>query len=685
MGWVVVRSSKREDSLLLTGLAGACVILLVLALYMTRQNSDNLLRKEAETTAVGWADYLGSSLKNVEDIFEGRELGLENRWFLKHMENVGDIFLYKFFDLNGVLQLTSSKLDGAYAKSADKSHNGNETAKTALLKGEPSTFVKMGTPNRPNVYSESYVPIIKNGRLIGVIEVYVDQTARAALIQKSFTKLALAIATLMALGFWLAVIIIVGKMRQKKRAEEHVNFLANHDPLTGFLNRASFNEALFEATNDPQRSSAQSLALLSLDLKGLRDINDTYSIKIGDQLIKEVGLRLKTLISDSDIVCRFAGDEFAILRIGDHARPEIDAFADLLANALNTVYEISDNQIVSGVHIGIVFTTANELSSKEFINCVETAKIRAKANSHLQYCYFERSMAAEIQVRKTLESNLRRAMTDKQQFQVFYQPQFALDAGKLRGYESLIRWNHPEKGLISPADFIPIAEDTGLICELGDWVLNQACQQAVSWPAPFIVAVNVSPVQFRQDNFLANVVEALERSGLNPTRLEIEITESVLFKNAAQAIALLHDLKALGVRIAMDDFGTGFSSLTHLWQFPFDNIKIDKSFIQNVCSNSKVQKIVSSIIELGYALGTMTTAEGVETLEQETFLRGLNCEIVQGFRYGRPVPPEQLTFEHSLAIAAGSLKDIARQGQKSDLTIHVSTMDVTAACSTGKA
>lgn len=222
MGWVVVRSSKREDSLLLTGLAGACVILLVLALYMTRQNSDNLLRKEAETTAVGWADYLGSSLKNVEDIFEGRELGLENRWFLKHMKNVGDIFLYKFFDLNGVLQLTSSKLDGAYAKSADKPHNGNETAKTALLKGEPSTFVKMGTPNRPNVYSESYVPITKNGRLIGVIEVYVDQTARAALIQKSFTKLALAIAALMALGFWLAVIIIVAKTRQRKRAEEQI-------------------------------------------------------------------------------------------------------------------------------------------------------------------------------------------------------------------------------------------------------------------------------------------------------------------------------------------------------------------------------------------------------------------------------------------------------------------------------
>ena len=181
----------------------------------------------------------------------------------------------------------------------------------------------------------------------------------------------------------------------------------------------------------------------------------------------------------------------------------------MLASSLNTIYEIGENQIVSGVHLGIVIAAANELSPEELINCAETAKIHAKSNSHLQYCYFERSMAAEIQVRKTLESNLRRAMTDKQQFQIFYQPQFALDAGKLRGYESLIRWNHPKKGLISPVDFIPIAEDTGLICELGDWVLNQACQQAVSWPSPFIVAVNVSPVQFRQGNFLANVVKRL--------------------------------------------------------------------------------------------------------------------------------------------------------------------------------
>lgn len=657
-----VRSSTSEDRILLIGLAVACVALLMFALYLTRLNSQTLLRQEAEVTAVQWADYLGGGLKNIEDIFEGRELSLENHWFLKQMQNVGDIFLFKIFDSNGVLRLVSSNLNIARATSSDKHHN--ETAKAQLLKGKPSAKVKTGTPpKRPLVYAEAYVPIAKDGRFIGLIKVYVDQSMRATIIHQSFAKLAFAIAAIMAIGFWLAVAIIVGKMRQRKRAEDQISFLAEREPLSGLLNRRSFNEAMHRAVNEHRQSAHHSLAFLWLDIKGLREINDNYSHAIGDQLIREFALRLKALVADDDITAGLGGDEFAILRIGQHQRQDIDAFAGMIARELNTVYEIGDHQIVSSVHIGIVLLGLNDLSAEELINCAETAKVHAKENAHLDYCYFDRSIAAEIQTRKTTESNLRRAMSKKEQFQLFYQPQFALDSGELRGFESLIRWNHPDKGMISPANFIPIAEDTGLICELGEWVLNQACKEAVSWPKPCTVAVNVSPVQFRQDNMLESVREALERSGLDPARLEIEVTESVLFQNTAQAIALIQDLKALGVRIAMDDFGSGFSSLTHLWQFPFDNIKIDHTFTRNLNSNAKVDKIVTSIIDLGYALGITITAEGVETAQQEAFLRNQNCKFVQGFRYGKPCPPEKIIFEDSVDISIENLSQLAQKVQ----------------------
>ncbi|MGI9386841.1 MAG: putative bifunctional diguanylate cyclase/phosphodiesterase [Methyloligellaceae bacterium] len=400
-------------------------------------------------------------------------------------------------------------------------------------------------------------------------------------------------------------------------------------------------------------------------IKGLREINDEYSHAVGDKLIKEFGRRLRALISENDIASRLGGDEFAILRIGNYARKDIDAFAAMLAKELNTVYDIGGLQIVSGTHIGIVLLGVNELDAEEIINCGETAKFHAKENSHLAYCYFERGMAANFQKRKAMEASLRRAVPQKQEFQIYFQPQFALDSGELRGFESLLRWHHPDKGIISPADFIPIAENTGLICELGDWVLNRACTDAVSWPRPCTVAVNVSPVQFRQDRFLADVRKALDKSGLAPKRLEIEVTESVLFQNTAQAIALLRDLKQLGVRIAMDDFGSGFSSLTHLWQFPFDNIKIDHSFISNVTTNAKVDKIVSAIIELGSALEISITAEGVETAEQEALLRNLNCEFVQGFRYGKPCPPDKIIFQDSVDIGIENLSKLAKQVQDS--------------------
>lgn len=340
-------------------------------------------------------------------------------------------------------------------------------------------------------------------------------------------------------------------------------------------------------------------------------------------------------IRETDAIARFGGDEFAILQISPSQPESAQALAQRIVAVLGAPYEINGAQVVIGVSIGIATPEQGGDNADLLLKNADVALYRAKAAGRNTHCLFETEMDTLLQIRRTMEADLREAIVN-QQLRVFYQPQFDLRAGRVTGFEALIRWCHPTHGMISPAQFIPIAEETGLIVPIGEWVLLRACTDAAIWPAHVRVAVNLSPLQFRNENLFGSVVAALRDSGLAPERLEMEITESALLRNSGKVLAVLHALRSLGVRIALDDFGTGYSSLSYLRAFPFDKLKIDQSFVKEMDTRSDCLAIVTSITGLARTLGMTTTGEGVETKAQLEQLRAAGCTHVQGYLLDRP-------------------------------------------------
>jgi predicted signal transduction protein with EAL and GGDEF domain len=338
-----------------------------------------------------------------------------------------------------------------------------------------------------------------------------------------------------------------------------------------------------------------------------------------------------------DIVARLSGDEFAILRLAADDPRQAEALARRVIDAVGAPYEIDGKRVLVGVSIGMATATIAGPIAEVLLKNADLALYRAKADGRGTFRVYEVEMDTEILARRAVEADLREAM-DRQQFEVFYQPVFDLVANRIGGYEALVRWRHPERGLIPPAQFIPIAEQLGLIVPIGEWVLRQACKDAAAWPADIKVAVNFSPVQFTAGDIVQVVADALEMSGLMPGRLELEITESTLMQDTERTVTTLHTLRRLGLRTALDDFGTGYSSLSYLRSFPFDKIKIDQSFVREMITRPDCLAIVNSMAQLSRQLGMTTTAEGVETAEQLMLVRQAGCTEAQGYRFGRPLP-----------------------------------------------
>jgi diguanylate cyclase (GGDEF)-like protein len=427
---------------------------------------------------------------------------------------------------------------------------------------------------------------------------------------------------------------------------------AHHDALTRLANRVFFHEQL-EAHLTKWHQKGIRFAALCLDLDRFKSVNDTLGHEIGDALLKVVADRLRNYLRDGDTVARLGGDEFGILHEVPGGLKSCTVLARRIVERLSAPYSVDGREIVIGASIGIAPVEADIQSPNQMLKRADLALYEAKSQGRGLFCYFEPSMEAQLDGRQALEVDLRKAMANEE-FELYFQPQVNLKRNQINGFEALLRWRHPQWGKVSPAEYIPIAEDIGLISPIGEWVIRKACAEAVKWPNEIKVAVNLSPVQFRSGTLVQSVRTALETAGLPPRRLELEITETSLLDENEATMAALHELRRLGVQIAIDDFGTGYSSLSYLRRFPFDRIKVDRSFVRDLSSRRNAMTIVRSITSLGANLGMSTVAEGIETQEQLLQVQTAGYTEAQGYYFGRPKPAHELVYSLNPALPAPS-------------------------------
>jgi diguanylate cyclase (GGDEF)-like protein/PAS domain S-box-containing protein len=426
---------------------------------------------------------------------------------------------------------------------------------------------------------------------------------------------------------------------ERRRAEAKISHMALHDGLTGLVNRHFFNDELTGCFDHLARD--QQFALLCLDLDRFKKVNDTLGHPLGDKLLQQVAARLRLCVRDYDTVARLGGDEFAILQRGVAEPAGARSLSERIIATLGRPFDLDGHQVLIGVSIGIALAPTDATDSVELLKAADLALLRVKVDSRGSYRFFDTDLDGRIQARHSLERDLRKALS-RNEFVMHYQPLVNLQSGQIFAFEALIRWNHPERGMIPPADFISFAEETGLIVPIGEWALRQACKDAAKWPGSLSVAVNLSPLQFKEHDICQTVSDAMARSGLSADRLELEITETALLRNQESTLENMRRLRELGVRVAIDDFGTGYSSLSTLINFPFDKIKIDRSFVHDLLSKRNSRAIIQAVVQLASGLGLQTTAEGVENQGEVEYLKRVGCTEAQGYLFSKAVPPEDI-------------------------------------------
>jgi len=486
----------------------------------------------------------------------------------------------------------------------------------------------------PTHFALLRLPIDLNQSARGTLVVFLDQSDQANVLSGYFSLIALVILVLLGIGIATPVAFAWMRSQERRQAEEQVRYLQSHDALTGLANRRAFADSLGEAMARMKRDNTH-IAVVCLDIDKFKEINDATEHGGGDQVLREIGSRIKGTLRERDIIARLGADEFAIALVDITNLGDVMAFMNRLVAALRQPFHVNSKEILITTSVGIALAPADGDTAPAVLRHATIALSRAKGDGGQRMCFFEESMDKALQRRRTVEHELRLAL-GREEFEVVYQPQYDLRTEQQCGSEALIRWHHPVHGKIAPGHFISVAEETGLIVPIGEWVLRRACFDAVTWPEHLTVAVNLSPAQFRDSDIAETVADILHETGLPAARLELEITENLLINDNEEVLSKLNRLRELGVKIAMDDFGTGYSSLSYLARFPFSKIKIDRQFIRNMTRDPAMRAIVKTIIALGNSLDVTITAEGVETTEQATMLRKFGCAQVQGFLYGHP-------------------------------------------------
>jgi diguanylate cyclase (GGDEF)-like protein len=452
-------------------------------------------------------------------------------------------------------------------------------------------------------------------------------------------------------GGWLAT---YEDVTERRRADARIEHMALHDALTGLPNRVAFRQRIDEIVDHHCASAAQ-LSVLLLDLDHFKEVNDTLGHGAGDGLLQAVSRRLANCTRDSELVARLGGDEFAVIQTPGSTTEDAAALATRIVESIGAPYEIDGERVVVGASVGVAVHPASGASAELLLKFADMALYQAKANGRGTYCFYVPEMDLQVQTRRALSADLRDAI-GLGQFEVLYQPLMDLWQHRVGGFEALLRWRHPERGMVPPAQFIPLAEEIGFISVIGDWVLRQACADAAGWPAYIKLAVNLSPRQFHDGDVIQSVQRALLLTGLSPSRLELEITESLLLQDGDEVLAALRELRGIGVGVALDDFGTGYSSLSYLRKFPFTKLKIDQSFVRGMETREDNIIIVQAVAAMAQRLGMTVTAEGIETEEQLAIVRKAGCSHGQGFLFGQPARASETA--RFIAMSSGVGADV---------------------------
>jgi diguanylate cyclase (GGDEF)-like protein len=613
-------------------LVGTVALLIVGAMVLCNTVASTMLRDDARDTSHNWVRMLVGRNPEILAMLSGAAPSVQTKHLLDEASRVGDIYRFRIWDKAGNLVFNSERMTSVGAPTAITRKQIDDT----VASGSVISEVHKGSPPHDVPYFvDSFIPVERNGSTIGLFEVYLDQSLDEALYKKSllFTEGIIAILVILAGG--LPGCLVYSQMQALRVAEAEALFLSEHDGLTGISNRNRLSD-VSRGVLALNRRSKSHVAVLTIDLDRFKDINDTFGHAAGDEVLKAVAKRLESSLREEDSVARFGGDEFVVLQVG-MAQPSGARFlADRIIEALSEPFEFGGTKMDCGASIGVALSPPDADDFETLVACADAALYKSKAMGRNSLSFFESGMDAEIRERRQIEKDIRLALTTNS-FQLAYQPLHNLRDGKILGFEALLRW--PEGWIPkTPAVFIPVAEESGLINHIGAWALETACKTAAQWTNPLKVAVNLSPVQFRHGDIVSIVGNALRISGLPAERLELEVTETLWIQDGDSVLDQLKQLRQMGVSIALDDFGTGYSSLAYLWKFPFDTVKIDRSFVSQMESEPKAAAIVDTITGLGKTLGLTITAEGVETLAQATFLKEAGCDQAQGYLFGRPLP-----------------------------------------------
>jgi diguanylate cyclase (GGDEF)-like protein len=653
--------SKNVNGLKLgIGLAALCAIL-GYSVYQINQNAvAQLLEKDATARSITAARYFEKYLPTGKAILNGTPATPADQAFVAQALDGTGVARFKMFDLQGKFIFDSGQ-KGLTIGDDVKFGQVNDKALEAQRTGQPHVELEIEhEEDGDKLIAETYVPIIQDDKTIGTAEVYSDQTANAARFNAAFSWSSALIAFLAALGFAAPAAAFYRRNREKIAADESVQFLANHDSLTKLANRASFNERLGLSLNRTL-DQGEVATLHFIDLDFFKEINDRHGHGLGDEVLQAVAGRLKQTLRDGDIVARYGGDEFVIAQFGFTKNEQIHAATARIVNVFKEPLTIQGKEISMTASIGSAVAPQHGFNATDLITSADTAVYVVKAGGRNAQCYFEPRFDEAKRKRLALEELVRNAVTTHA-FQLNYQPLVRLPSGEIKGFEALLRLRDAEGKFVSPAEFIPVAEEIGLIDQIGTWVMEEACKTAATWPDGMQISVNLSVAQFKHRSIVRSTQQALEKSGIAPKRLLLEITESLLMTETDSILEQLRELKALGVAIVMDDFGTGYSSLGYMLKFPFDRIKIDRSFVSALeQTNQNATNVVQSIIALGHTLKMDVTAEGVETEEQSNALTELKCDDAQGYHFGRPMPATEIP---ALLLKAFNEKIKSREADK---------------------